>query len=186
MTLDRLLQQRGDAADIPPLDTWHPALSGDMDIVIHPDGTWQHEGQPFARPAVAKLLASLLRLDDEGYCLVTPAERWRVQVVDRPLLIVEADFYADAWWFKTQFDDVVRLDHQHPLTLTATPDGELAPECAVRFGLAARLHRNVFYRLVEQAQIHELAGGCSECRLYSAGEWYRLGVWDHGVAGEVS
>lgn len=43
MTLDRLLQQRGDAADIPPLDTWHPALSGDMDIVIHPDGTWQHE-----------------------------------------------------------------------------------------------------------------------------------------------
>lgn len=189
MNIDRLLQQSsGDeerAGAIPPLDKWQPALSGDMNIVIHADGSWWHEGQPFARPKVARLLATLLRLDDEGYCLVTPAERWRIEVEDLPLVAVEADFLDGAWWFTTQFDDVVRLDAEHPLTVTSTPQGEMVPQLPVRFGLAARLHRNVFYQLVEVAETRDVGDGKSELGLTSAGQWFALGQVDDELLGEA-
>ncbi|NYT71764.1 DUF1285 domain-containing protein [Halomonas sp. QX-2] len=189
MNIDRLLQQgNGDeerVGAIPPLDEWQPALSGDMNIIIHADGSWSHEGQPFARPKVARLLATLLRLDDEGYCLVTPVERWRVKVEDLPLVAVEADFRDGAWWFTTQFDDVVRLDAEYPLTVTSTPQGEAVPQLPVRFGLAARLHRNVYYQLVEAAETRDVAGGKCELGLTSAGQWFALGQVDDELLGEA-
>lgn len=188
MNIDRLLQQRGDGegAVIPPLEKWQPALLGDMNLCIHADGTWWHEGQPFARPKVARLLATLLRLDDEGYCLVTPAERWRISVEDLPLVAVEADYHDDAWWFTTQFDDVVRLDDEHPLSVTLTPQGEAVPQVAVRFGLAARLHRHVYYQLVDVAETRETGNGITELGITSAGRWFVLGQLDAAESGEVS
>lgn len=175
MNIDRLLQHQPGSASIPPVDEWQSALSGDIDILIKADGTWQHEGQPFARTAIPRLLASLLRHDSDGYCLVTPVERWRLKVEDLPLVAVEADFHDGAWWFTTQFDDVVRLDDRHPMTLSTTPEGEQVPEIAVRFGLGARLHRNVYYRLIEQATPCVVANGGTQLRLYSAGNPYLLG-----------
>lgn len=189
MNIDRLLQQRGTqretAGAIPPLDQWHPELSGDINIIIRTDGSWWHEGQPFARPQVARLLGTLLRLDDEGYCLVTPAERWRVEVEDLPLVAVEADFRDDAWWFTTQFEDEVRLDAEHPLSVTLTPQGEAVPQVLVRFGLAARLHRNVYYQLIEAAQTRDLDNGSAEIGLMSAGQWFALGKLDGETSGEA-
>ncbi|WP_404470809.1 DUF1285 domain-containing protein [Vreelandella venusta] len=181
MNIDRLLQHQQGSPTIPPVTEWQPDLSGDIDILIKADGAWQHEGKPFARASIPRLLASLLRRDSDGYCLVTPVERWRVNVEDLPLVAVEADFYDDAWWFTTQFDDVVRLDEQHPMTLSTTPDGDVVPEIAVRFGLAARLHRNVYYRLVEQATPHVCTSGELQLRLYSAGNEYLLGELDKDV-----
>lgn len=187
MNIDRLLQQHNQDAEsarsIPPLAEWQPALTGDIDISIHADGSWWHEGKPFARPKVARLLATLLRLDADGYCLVTPVERWRIQVEDLPLVAVEADFHEDAWWFTTQFDDVVRLDNEHPLSVSLTPQGEAVPQLPVRFGLAARLNRNVYYQLVEAAQTRELSNGASELGLMSAGQWFALGQLDNDSTG---
>ncbi|MGP9497221.1 MULTISPECIES: DUF1285 domain-containing protein [unclassified Halomonas] len=178
MNIDRLLQQRQSGATIPPVDQWRPALSGDINIVIQADGTWLHEGQPFARPDVARLLSSLLRHDPEGYCLVTPVERWCLQVDDLPFVAVEADFHEDAWWFTTQFEDVVRLDATHPLAFSETQGGEMLPEIAVRYGLSARLHRHVFYQLVDAASMKTLANGQCEVGVWSAGEWFPLGCVD--------
>ncbi|HSP58563.1 MAG TPA: hypothetical protein VLO12_09705, partial [Halomonas sp.] len=45
----------------------------------------------------------------------------------------------------------------------------------VRFGLAARLGRNVYYRLVDQAESRELASGGRELGLESGGVWHPLG-----------
>nr|WP_298059294.1 DUF1285 domain-containing protein [uncultured Halomonas sp.] len=191
MNIDRLLQQRdvdggrGETSAIPPLDEWQPALSGDMNINIRADGSWWHEGQPFARPKVARLLATLLRHDADGYCLVTPVERWRIQVEDLPLVAVEADFRGDAWWFTTQFDDVVRLDTEHPLSITLNPQGEAVPQLPVRFGLAARLHRNVYYQLVEAAETRDAGDGTYEVGVISAGQWFALGQLDDESPGEV-
>ncbi|TVP50929.1 MAG: DUF1285 domain-containing protein [Halomonas sp.] len=189
MNIDRLLQQRdtndGRTGAIPPLDEWLPPLSGDMNIKIHADGSWWHEGQRFARPKVARLLATLLRLDEDGYCLVTPVERWRIEVEDLPLVAVEADYRDDAWWFTTQFDDVVRLDAEHPLTVTLTPQGEAVPQLLVRFGLAARLHRNVYYQLVEAAETRDVGDGMSEIGLMSAGHWYAFGQLNDESTGEA-
>lgn len=189
MNIDRLLLQRGEegkrAGTIPPLDQWQPPLSGDMNLRIHSDGRWWHEGEPFARPKIARLLATLLRLDEDGYCLVTPVERWRVAVEDLPLVAVEADFHDDAWWFTTQFDDVVRLDAEHPLTVTLTPQGEAVPQLPVRFGLAARLHRNVYYQLVEAAETRDQIDGKTEVGVMSAGHWFALGQVDSESSGEA-
>lgn len=189
MNLDRLLQQSSlqeeRSITIPPLDEWQPALSGDMNLIIRADGSWWHEGQPFARPKVARLLATLLRGDADGYCLVTPSERWRIQVEDLPLVAVEADFYDDAWWLTTQFDDVVRLDAEHPLSVTLTPQGDAVPQLPVRFGLAARLHRNVYYQLINAAETREVGEGVSEVGIMSAGHWFALGQLDDESVGEA-
>ena len=32
----------------PPLDQWHPELSGDIDIVVNRKGEWLYEGKPMA------------------------------------------------------------------------------------------------------------------------------------------
>ncbi|MDX5434086.1 MAG: DUF1285 domain-containing protein, partial [Halomonas sp.] len=45
----------------------------------------------------------------------------------------------------------------------------------VRFGLAARLGRNVFYRLVEHAEQQRGEDGVIELGLTSAGCWQPLG-----------
>ncbi|WP_447553131.1 DUF1285 domain-containing protein [Vreelandella sp. EE22] len=181
MNIDRLLKHQPGSAKIPPVDQWQPALSGDIDIVIRADGTWLHEGEPFPRREIPHLLASLMRRDEEGVCLVTPGERWRLTVEDRPFIIVEADFKEGAWWLTTQFDDVVRLDEAHPMSLSVTPEGEWMPEIAIRFGLAARLHRNVFYRLIDQAILEENGAGQRLC-LESAGQYYPLGELDSDAA----
>ncbi|MCZ0926787.1 DUF1285 domain-containing protein [Halomonas janggokensis] len=175
MNIDRLLDYRQGASSIPPLDDWQPALSGDMDIRIDAQGGWWHEGVPFARASVARLLSTLLRHDAEGYCLVTPIERWRIQVDDRPLVAVEADFRDDAWWLTTQFDDIVRLDAEHSLTLSETPQGDHVPEIAVRFGLAARLHRHVYYQLADVAELRDERAGRQALSVYSAGHWHPIG-----------
>ena len=133
----------------------------------------------------ARLLATLLRLDEDGYCLVTPVERWRIEVEDLPLVAVETDFRDGAWWFTTQFDDVIRLDGEHPLSITLTPQGEAVPQLPVRFGLAARLHRNVYYQLVEAAETREVDNGVAEVGLMSAGQWFALGQLDDESLGEA-
>ena len=178
MNIDRLLDYRQGASSIPPIDDWQPELSGDMNLRIDAQGGWWHEGQPFARASVARLLSTLLRRDADGYCLVTPVERWRIQVEDRPLVAVEADFRDDAWWLTTQFDDVVRLDTDHPLSVSETPQGEWVPEIAVRFGLAARLHRHVYYQLADVAELRDAGTGRQALSVYSAGHWFPLGYFD--------
>lgn len=59
------------------------------------------------------------------------------------------------------------------------------PQLPVRFGLAARLHRNVYYQLVEAAESRDVAGGKSELGLTSAGQWFALGQVDDELLGEA-
>ncbi len=178
MNFDRLLGQLGPADRIPPLEAWQPALSGDMDLCIAADGRWWHEGEPISRAKLVRLLATLLRRDPEGYCLVTPVERWRIQVEDLPLVIVEADLEGGDWWLTTQLGDRVRLDGEHPLRVTQTPQGEWVPEVPIRYGLSARLNRNVYYQLVEAATLRSHDKGSSELGVESAGHWHPVGRMD--------
>ena len=71
--------------------------------------------------------------------------------------------------------DRLPLDAEHRLQVTVTPDGEQVPEVPVRAGLSARLGRNLYYRLVEQAELRQQAGGVTEVGLTSAGVWQVLG-----------
>ncbi|WP_322853379.1 DUF1285 domain-containing protein [Marinobacter sp. X15-166B] len=72
---------------LPPVDTWTPELSGDIDIRITRDGQWLYRGVPLKREAITRLFATILRREEDGeYYLVTPVEKWRIQVEDAPSL----------------------------------------------------------------------------------------------------
>ncbi|MDH3992645.1 MAG: DUF1285 domain-containing protein, partial [Gammaproteobacteria bacterium] len=76
--------------DKPPLHLWQPPLSGDIDIRIAADGSWYHEGGRVERESLVRLFASILRREDDGeYYLVTPAEKWRIQVELHPLMVTD-------------------------------------------------------------------------------------------------
>ena len=177
MNLDPLLAHIDPEGEIPPVASWHPAQAGEMDLVIAADGRWIHEGRPIARPRLVRLLSTILRREADGaYYLVTPVEKQRIRVEDRPFLVVEADPDANGhWWLTTNVGDRLVLDERHRLCLSETPRGETVAEVPVRFGLAARLGRNVYYRLVELAESRPLAEGGEELGLVSGGVWQPLG-----------
>lgn len=186
MNLDTMVAGIGPAGKIPPIDSWTPRHSGVMDLVITADGQWVHEGRTIRRVALVRLLASILRREDDGnYYLVTPQEKQRILVEDHPFIIVDADQGLGKdpdgdWWLTTHYGDRVRLDAEHCLSVTETPSGDAAPEVPVRFGMAARLGRNVFYRLVEQAEpLNEpQAEGQWQLVLTSGGIKHPLGYLD--------
>ena len=55
----RSLEDAGKSRDLPPLDKWHPELSGDMDLVITRDGQWVFKGEPIARAATRNGVSGL-------------------------------------------------------------------------------------------------------------------------------
>jgi hypothetical protein len=137
----------------PPLHRWHPPLSGDIAITIRRDGSWWHEGRPIQRKALVRLFASILRREEDGdYYLVTPVEKWRVQVEGHALQAV----------------DVESVERDGAPVLVATLNTgtvvEIGPDCPLFFdadtgaagiglphGLSALLARPAWYRLVELA-----------------------------------
>ncbi|PLW82123.1 DUF1285 domain-containing protein [Kineobactrum sediminis] len=164
--------RKGRNFDTPPLHLWHPPLSGDIDIRIAADGTWYHEGRPIVRPALVRLFASLLRREADGdYYLVTPAEKWRIQVELHPLVVTEIDAEEEGGRHllraRLNTGREVVIDAAHPLFLEPAV-GEVA---AVRLdhGLTAILSRAAWYRLVDSA---EDVDGRAQVR--SGDEWFPL------------
>ena len=155
----------------PPVHLWNPAHCGDIDIVIRRDGVWLHEGSPIGREALVRLFAGVLRLDPDGYHLVTPAEKLRITVEDAPFRAVRVDRIDGGWRFLTDVGDEVDAGPDHALRVAVDPaSGEPAPYLHVRRGLEARLTRPVFYELVEAAE----ARG-DEMGVESGGAWFPLG-----------
>ncbi|WP_148254709.1 DUF1285 domain-containing protein [Aidingimonas lacisalsi] len=178
MSLDAFLAPLEQPGVVPPLDHWRPPFLGDMDLCITADGQWVHEGRAIERPRLAQLLATLLWRDDDGdYYLVSPVEKWRIRVEDCPFVVVDASAHDDDWIMTTNMADRVRLDASHPLMLSQAPAGECIPEVPVRFGLTARINRNVYYHLIEHAE-RRASDDWIELGITSAGHWHSLGGLD--------
>ncbi|PPC79389.1 DUF1285 domain-containing protein [Pokkaliibacter plantistimulans] len=171
-----LLQQHATADGLPPVEEWHPDFCADMDLVIRADGTWVHEGGEFRRPALMKLFSRILRLDDDGcYYLVTPVEKVRIQVEDAPFVILAAEVRDDSVVMVTNCEEVITLGREHPMRVRAAHGGASEiPYVLVRKNLWARLHRNVFYQLVELAE-QRTEQNVEGMWLQSQNEWFCLG-----------
>lgn len=158
---------------LPPVSKWQPEHVGHIDIRIARDGAWYHEGEPFKRPALVKLFATVLRRDPDGFCLVTPAEKLLIEVEDVPFLAIDLDVRGEGTQtellFSTSVHDYVVADAAHPIRVEQH-DGQPRPYIMVRDGLEALINRPVFYRLVEHAQqeAHQLV-------VYSRGARFPLG-----------
>jgi hypothetical protein len=108
---------------LPPVHLWNPPHCGEIDIRIRRDGVWFHEGTPIGREALVRLFSTVLRLDPDGYHLVTPVEKMKIVVEDAPFIATRVDPETD----------------------------EPRPYLHVRRGLEALINRPVFYELVEMA-----------------------------------
>lgn len=169
----------------PPVERWNPPLSGDIDIRIARDGTWYHQGVAFQREALVQLFASILRRDQDGhYYLVTPVEKWRIQVDDAPFIAVRLDASGvgsdQSLCFSTNVGDTIIASAEHPLIVEyQTPGGEPAPYIHIRGGLRALLLRSVFIELVDLGEERPTATG-RNYGVWSQGQFFHLGQLDNG------
>ena len=159
---------------LPPVERWRPARVGTIAIRIAANGDWFHEGERIERAAIARLFATILRLEDGEYHLVTPAEKLRIQVDDAPFIAVDMEAEGEGTErrvvFVTNMGDAVLADAAHPVVVE-NKRGEPRPYVEVRRGLRALIARSVFYRLVALAS--EEADG--EVCLWSGGARFLLG-----------
>ncbi|MFT4520219.1 MAG: hypothetical protein ACI9JM_002619 [Halioglobus sp.] len=140
--------------DSPPLHLWDPPLSGDISIRITADGTWFHDGSKIEREALVRMFASILRREDDGeYYLLTPVEKWRIEVELHPLMVTDVETVAhekgELLRVTLNTAKQFNIGPEHPLFLEPIVGGIAAVE--LPHGLSALFTRAAWYRLVGMA-----------------------------------
>jgi len=171
----------------PPVHRWEPERSASIDMRIARDGTWYYRGSPIPRKSMVKLFSSVLRRDRDAYYLVTPAEKLQIQVDDAPYVAVELESEVrggeQAIAFRTQTDEYVIADAEHPIYVITDPEtGEPAPYVRVRDGLDALILRPVFYELVDMAERYR-DGTRETLGVWSRASFFPLGSLEPGESG---
>ena len=162
---------------------------GRLDMRIARDGTWFYHGTPIPRKEMVRLFASVLeRRADGSFWLATPAEEGEIAVEDAPFLAVEllaaGEGHGQILSFRTNLDEHVTLDLDHPLRMRADAaphvgalhdDGRGAiPYLLVRKGLEARLSRAVYYELVTKG-VEERRDGAPVYGVWSSQVFFPIG-----------
>ncbi len=134
------------------------------------DGTWFHQGSPIGRKELVQLFASVLRKDEEGFVLVSPAEKLSIAVDDAPFLAVLLDHDGEGagqtLTLTTNVGNRVILGPDHGLRVS---DG--IPYIHVRRGLEAKISRAVHYQLADLAVLRDGVLG-----VWSGGVFFPLGT----------
>jgi hypothetical protein len=135
-----------------PAPSWNPPDCGDIDMRIAADGTWFYCGSPIGRAPLVQLFASIMRREGDRYVLVTPVEKVGIKVDDAPFLAVEMRVEHETCQprivFRTNVDDMVTVDSEHPLRFEDGASQGLKPYVKVRGDLWALVKRALFYDLV--------------------------------------
>lgn len=143
---------------LPPVHTWHPELTRDIDMRIARNGEWYYNGSVIPRKRMVKLFSTVLRCDSDGETyLVTPQEKLRIQVEDAPftavLLHKEGLGENQALVLTTNTEDKILAGLKHPIVVEyKRPDGEPSPYIVVRDNLRALISRSVFIELANLAE----------------------------------
>jgi hypothetical protein len=112
---------------------------------------------------MVKLFASVLKLEDGKYFLVTPVEKIGIRVDDAPFVAVdftvEGEGEAQVLVFETNVGDFTAAGPENPIRVVRDPEtGEPSPYVHVRRGLEALIDRKSFYRLVDIGEHREVGG----------------------------
>lgn len=185
MDLTRL-QQQLQQPELSPVESWDPAFCGDLPLRIDVDGHWYYQDSKIARVPLIKLFASVLLCQGQEYFLQTPVEKVRIQVADVPFLITQSQWQqgeaGPELWLTTNLGDTVPLSAAYPL-IRRPFAGQVLPYIQLWRGLQARLHRNLYYQLLEEAELTEnqiqqedgLPGAIHlRCTIQSAGQRFLL------------
>ena len=145
----------------PPVHLWNPPDCGDIAMRIASDGTWFYQASPIGRLGLVKLFASVLKREGGRYYLVTPVEKCGIVVDDAPFLAVEMRVGNEAnepqLMFRTNVEDVVAVDGEHPLRFESGASEGLKPYVRVRGDLWALVKRALFYDLVALGRTERVA-----------------------------
>ncbi|WP_034823624.1 DUF1285 domain-containing protein [Hyphomonas pacifica] len=158
-TLKAILPDGKVNGKLPPVHLWNPERSADINMEIHADGSWWHEGGRINREALVKLFSRILKREEDGRIwLVTPYEKVIVHVEDAPFIAVRVDRAGEpdreqTLAFLTNLGDVTLAGPDAPIRVAFDEEtGEPAPYVEVRGGLEAKLARSVFYELANMAE----------------------------------
>ena len=147
---------------LPPIHLWNPPFCGDIDMRIARDGTWFYNGSPIGRPALVQLFASVLRREGDKFVLVTPVEKVGITVEDAPFLGVELRCEErgsdQKLHLRTNTEDWVRIDDEHPLRFEPGESDGLKPYVRVRSELWALVKRALFFDLVDLGEVRDIEG----------------------------
>ena len=161
-----------------PVHLWDPPFCGDLDIRIARDGMWWYLGTPIGRKELVNLFASVLKLEDGRYYLVTPVEKIGITVDDAPFVAVDFEV-AEAGptqtiTFETNVGEFSVAGPDNPIRVVRDPDtGEPSPYVHIRSGLEALIDRKSYYRLVEIGE-HDDVNGTSWFGLRSGGAFFPI------------
>ena len=158
----------------PPVEDWNPPICENVSMRIDRSGKWYFMNSPIGRQRMVNLFSRVLRLDEEGYFLVTPVEKIQIEVEDKPFVIVDFEIAfkneKQIITFKTNTDEIFEVNENHPLRVERkTINNEPSPYVLVRRNLEALLSRNVFYKLVDISEEIEGVYG-----VFSSGKFYQL------------
>jgi len=155
-------------------------VCGDIGMHIDRHGAWYHQGSPILRKELVKMFSTILRCDDAGnHWLITPVEIAPVRVDDVAHIIVdlkiEGERAEQTIRFETLVETVYTLSPDHALRVDVDPEtAEPSPYLHLDHGLEARLHRAVFYDLVDLA-VAETVDGAHVLGVWSAGVFHVIG-----------
>ena len=164
--------------ELPPVEKWNPPLCENVDMKISRDGKWFFKNSQIGREKMVKLFSTVIRFDDDGfYYLVTPVEKIKLEVEDKPFVIKtfnkELIDGKEVFLFQTNVDDVITLSNSNPIRVEINKDTqEPSPYVLVRKNLEALISRNVYYQLIEEAKLNS---NTQELEINSCGHIFSLG-----------
>ncbi len=166
---------------LPPVELWDPPLSGDMDCLIKRNGSWHIEGSRVGNERLIRLFSTVLKREDDNYFLVTPVEKWHINVEDLPFLLVELNISNKGTdeqiiQARTNVGDLVTINADH--RMDSSPIAGLAVKQAIPFvhirsNLMARFNRNTY---LEIAELFEPVPGTEQYTIISANTEFKLNL----------
>jgi uncharacterized protein len=142
---------------LPPVESWDPHLSGEMDCVIKRNGSWWLDGSELENARLLRLFSTLLKREKNNYYLVTPVEKWLIQVEDLPFMVIELDVTdkgknKQTIQLRTNVGDSITIDNEHQIDtspISGLPEKQLIPYVHVRSRLMARFNRSTYLEIAE-------------------------------------
>jgi uncharacterized protein len=144
------IQSYIDQGKLPPVELWDPPLCGHSEMLIQKNGAWLHQGKPFARQALVKLFASILKKESDEYFLVTPVEKLTIDVNFTPFVIVDCQKHGEDIRLTSNLGESMILDKSH--NLYKKESAQMTAICTnVRRNLEAAFNSSSLQQLLEMA-----------------------------------
>jgi len=179
---DLLSESKKYSDTLPPIHQWHPELSGDIAIRIDREGRWFHESVEIKRASMVELFSKLLKLEGADYFLVTPNEKWKIQVDVAPLFVISASLETrqghQAIVLQALTGETILLGRDNPLQMKQDINNKQTyPVILVRDNISALISRPTFYQLVDWSISRTHQDGQKEQLIKSMGCEFSLGLY---------